>query len=201
MLPLERPLPKAGNFLAHDRAHRATHEREVHDADPHRKPLQEPREGENGIAVPGVREGPLEAGRIVGKAERIDRTQLTSHFDGRAFIEQHRGVLPRPHTAVEIARRADIEIPQKLVADVRVPAGLALLPRIGGNLEALASRLSGLLLLPEPGHILVMLALQPSKARPCAQPKVVSRPLRDRSRPAARALRRRFGGGRQPPSS
>ena len=69
------------------------------------------------------------------------------------------------------------------------------------HLETLASRLSGLSLLPEPGHILVMLAFRPSKARPCAQARSVSRSFRDRSRPAARALRRRFGGGRPPPSN
>jgi hypothetical protein len=53
---------------------------------------------------------------------------------------------------VIVAAGTHVEVPNELLAQIRVPAGLTLLPRVGGNFEALAPGLTRLLLLAEPGH-------------------------------------------------
>ena len=42
-----------------------------------------------------------------------------------------------------------VEVPNDFLAQIRVPAGFAFLPRISGNLEALSPRLTRLLLLAD----------------------------------------------------
>src|SRR6185437_2767746 len=87
------------------------------------------------------------------KAERIGRPQVDLDLFGRAFIEQERTVVGGANAPVVVAVRAHVHVALELLANIGVPAGLALLPDVRRDLEPLAAGLSCLLLLlVEPSH-------------------------------------------------
>src|ERR1700754_1686456 len=144
-------MAKPGDLFADDRAHRSTHEGEVHDPEIHRQRVDHTTAGEKRVVVPGVRDRLAEPARVVGKPEWVDRPHVDLDFLYGVVVENDVAVLVSPDAAVIVAVRAHVEVPRELFTDVRVPAGLAFLPDVGGNLETLAARLTGLLLFAEPG--------------------------------------------------
>ena len=62
-------------------------------------------------------------------------------------------LIPVADAAVMLASRTYVQVADELLADVRVPAALALFPRVGRDFVLLASRLPRLLFFTEPGHL------------------------------------------------
>src|SRR5690606_30983945 len=107
---------------------------------------------EHRLGVAGIAVGLLQALRVVREAERIDGPHLRIVLLCGAVIQEDVDIVHRADAAMVLAVGTDVEIAYELLAQVRVPAGLALLPCIGRNLEALSPGDTRLLLLPEPGH-------------------------------------------------
>jgi hypothetical protein len=88
---------------------------------------------------------------------------ITPRFTGRppsdpetvriaSLVEQNGCVFDGTQATVIIALRAHVEVPNELLPDIRVTAGLAFLPDIGWDLELIAKGLPGFLLFSEPSH-------------------------------------------------
>ena len=102
----------AGNLLAHDRAHRATHKEEVHR---HERDLDAANEGgaaNGGVTLAGGGAGgggTLGVPLGVGKDDRVERDQAGVGLNEGALIDQLRNALAGGHTEVMAACRADLE--------------------------------------------------------------------------------------------
>src|SRR5205085_10929071 len=94
----------------------------------------------------------LESTLIVGELERIGRPNLDLRLLGRPFVEQQRRVLAGSDAAVMAAIRADVEVADELLAQIRVSALVALLPGVGRNLVFFVARKARLFLFAEPSH-------------------------------------------------
>ena len=87
--------------------------------------------------------GRHQALRVVLEAERVGGTEVGVQLPPGAFVGQQLDVLLGREPAVVAALRADVQRPLELLPDVDVPAGVALLPRVWRNLEALPDRRHG----------------------------------------------------------
>src|SRR6185437_3218224 len=152
VLPLERPLPQARNLLADHRTHGTAHEREVHYAEADGHSPQGAAGRDNRVRVACVGGRLLQTLRVLGKAERVHRSQLDIELLPAAVVHEEPDIVPRADPAMVVAVGTHVEIAHELLAQIRVPACLALLPRIRGNLEALATGLPDLPVLSKPGH-------------------------------------------------
>src|SRR6266542_6669044 len=150
---LERLLSEPRDLFTDNRAHRATHEREVHHAKTNGQSHELSRERQDGVAITRLYGGPFKALRILRKAQRVGRTDLGLCLLGRAFVEKNIEVLNRTNSAMVLTRRTHVEVPDEFLAEVRVAALVALLPRVRRNLEPLVTGRTGFLFLTEPGHL------------------------------------------------
>jgi hypothetical protein len=103
-------------------------------------------------ASPAVARAFFQSLLVFRKPERVGRAQLRLGFLGGPLVEKDRDVVTGTYTAVIVAVRADIQIANELLAKVSMPARLALLPRVGRDLELLRARGARLFLLLPPCH-------------------------------------------------
>ena len=106
-----------------------------------------PGRGRDGVGVAGLGQRLLEARRVVRKARAGRWSGGRSRSPRSCPRRAGARCTPRPNAAVIVAVRADVQVPLELLADVRVPAGLALLPGVRRDLQPFAPRLPRLLLL------------------------------------------------------
>src|ERR1043166_2519980 len=153
ILSLERSLTEAGNLLADHRAHRSAHEGEIHDTNVDRQRVERTGARQEGVGLAGIGDSLLEALRIVGKAERVSGPEVDLDLLHRAFVEHDVAIVAGANATVIVAVGANVHIPLDLLADIRIPAALALPPDVRGDLEPLAAGLPRLFLpLIPPGH-------------------------------------------------
>src|SRR5437899_2710644 len=132
----ERPLGGAGDLLAHDAAHRAAHELEVH----HREHDGDARErrvsGDDRVAAPGLRlrgRDPFGIRLAVDEAERIGRGESGVGLPERARVRQELDALLCPELEVVPALRAHVEVPRELLVEQHLAAARALRPEVRGE--------------------------------------------------------------------
>src|SRR5437879_3761409 len=127
---------RAGDLLAHDAAHRAAHELEVH----HREHDGDARErrvsGDDRVAAPGLRlrgRDPLGIRLAVDEAERIGRGEIGVGLPERARVRQDLDALLCPELEVVPALRAHVEVPRELLVEQHLAAARALRPEVRGE--------------------------------------------------------------------
>ena len=100
----------AGDLLADDRAHRATHEEEVHGDEGDLDAANEGGAADGGVALAGGGTGgggPLGVPLGVGEDDRVERDQAGVGLNEGALVDQLRNALAGGHTEVMAAGRAD----------------------------------------------------------------------------------------------
>ena len=102
----------AGDLLAHDRAHRATHEEEVHGDEGDLDAADQGGAANGGVALTGGGAGgggTLGVPLGVGEDDRVERDQAGVGLNEAPLVDQLRNALAGGHTEVVAARRADLE--------------------------------------------------------------------------------------------
>ncbi len=130
---LQGRLTGAGDLLAHDGTHRATHEPEVHRADGHGPALDLTETPDRAVADAGGqlrRHEPVRVRLGVHEPEGVHRREVRVLLDERALIHQLFDPRPGRDSEVVAAVRADSQALVELLVEEHLAAAGALLPEV-----------------------------------------------------------------------
>jgi hypothetical protein len=128
--PPQRLFQEIGDAFAHDRAHRAAAEIEVHHAERHREAVERRKAGDHRLRQFRFLAVRFELGRIgtpVGPAQRVRRQNFGADLD-EVGIDQRVDAVVRVHAEVIAAPRADVGVGAQILAVQHLAALRTLLP-------------------------------------------------------------------------
>jgi hypothetical protein len=140
------------DLLTHHRSHRAAHEREIHDPQIERQPVELGGARIDAVGLPALLPGRHQPLRIVLEMERVGRAEIAPQLAPGAGVGEQLDVLLRADPPVPAALGTDVECLLELLAQVDVPAAVAFLPRVRRDLQPLALRRPRLAFLLKPCH-------------------------------------------------
>src|SRR5882757_387987 len=140
------------NLLTDHRAHRPTHEGEIHHTQADRCAVQAGVAGADRVERAGFFHRGLHAIGVVLELEGVSGLQRREQLVPRAFVDQEVDVLLGADAAMVATIRTHVERANEAFADINVAALIALLPGVCRYLELYALGGARLTFLFKPGH-------------------------------------------------
>jgi hypothetical protein len=154
-LLVQRAAGEPGDLLTDHRAHRATHEGEIHDGKIEVEPIDPRGAGIHRISIAALLFGHLQAIGIMLEFQRVHGPESAVELTPGARVGQYLDVLFGADPPMPAAFGTDIECLLELFANIDMTTLVALLPGVGGDLEPLtlgSTRLSFFLKPCHHGH-------------------------------------------------